>query len=719
MSAELEDLRAAAVDALGELADGVEIETTSLLRRQIARRCIYGVDLNAMAVELARLGVWIHTFVPGLPLSFLDHNLVQGNSLTGVGSIAEAVQVLEPETSTAGMIQVSVFSEILMGFLGRAEKSLRRLALTTDATRREIAVARAAHEEALAAVEPVHQLFDIVVAARLGRTELPVGVNEEQIAKHPGLTEARAVAKDVGALHFPVVFPEVFLRERPGFDCILGNPPWEEVMVDEHSFWALRFPGIRAMTAATMSSEIERLRKTRSDLLAEYESEVRSTDSLRALLSRGQYPQMNEGNADLYKAFCWRFWDLARSEGAIGVVLPRSAFTGAGSRVWREAVLERGRFADVTLLLNNRGWVFDDVHEQYVVGLASIRKGSDYAGQLEFRGPFESLESYLKAMRIPAPIFQVSDFRTWSDGASFPLLPTAQAVSVFLKLRRHPSLGAIADTWRARPLQGDFNATTDRRFFVPGEGDESLWPVYRGASFNIWEPDTGVYYAWARPQEVTSELQAKRERQQRNHRSPVSEFEPRWSNDVTTLPAMHARIAFRDVTNRLNARTVIAALVPPQVILTNQAPYLLWPSGSARDQAYLLGILCSIPLDWYARRTVERHLNFHLFNALPIPRVSPENPLRQRIEEIAGMLAAVDSRFSSWAGSVGVSVASVATHDRAGLAAELDAAVGLLYGLDEQDLRHIFATFHVGWQYLPRLAAVLGHFESLAAVSKQ
>jgi len=82
---ELDELRQAANEALGQLADTVEIENSSLLRRQIARRCIYGVDLNPLAVELARVAMWIHTFVPGLPLSFLDHNLAVGNSLTPVG----------------------------------------------------------------------------------------------------------------------------------------------------------------------------------------------------------------------------------------------------------------------------------------------------------------------------------------------------------------------------------------------------------------------------------------------------------------------------------------------------------------------------------------------------------------------------------------------------------------------------------------------------------
>ena len=94
VSRELDLLRTTANESLGSLADTVEIEDSSLLRRLIARRCIYGVDINPLAVELARVGMWIHTFVPGLPLSFLDHNLAVGNSLTGIGTIEEAIDAL-------------------------------------------------------------------------------------------------------------------------------------------------------------------------------------------------------------------------------------------------------------------------------------------------------------------------------------------------------------------------------------------------------------------------------------------------------------------------------------------------------------------------------------------------------------------------------------------------------------------------------------------------
>src|SRR5579885_1587385 len=137
VSAELLRLLGAAKAELEKvgLADGVEIEGTQLLRRQIARRCVYGVDLNRMAVELARLSIWIHTFVPGLPLSFLDHNLIQGNSLVGIATIAEASSEMRKDAGVAhrNSGQRSLFELSAGKLLGKAGDVLVKLARISDA----------------------------------------------------------------------------------------------------------------------------------------------------------------------------------------------------------------------------------------------------------------------------------------------------------------------------------------------------------------------------------------------------------------------------------------------------------------------------------------------------------------------------------------------------------------------------------------------------------
>ena len=233
----LENLRTVALKELGELDKSTTIEDGQLLRRMIARRCIYGVDLNDLAVQLARLAVWIHTFVPGLPLSFLDHNLVHGNALVGVGTLDEIREKFEA-------LSLPMFPVDAQSLLGKAAGPLRRLANINDASLQDIADAREALEEAREAISSTEALCDLITAQPISEDPQVVLFrfeNWEDLTDDADELEAVQIARqdldDLDVLHFPVAFPEVFLRDRPGFDVILGNPPWEETKAEERSFW--------------------------------------------------------------------------------------------------------------------------------------------------------------------------------------------------------------------------------------------------------------------------------------------------------------------------------------------------------------------------------------------------------------------------------------------------------------------------------------------------
>ena len=154
------------------------------------------------------------------------------------------------------------------------------------------------------------------------------------------------------------------------------------------------------------------------------------------------------------------------------------------------------------------------------------------------------------------------------------------------------------ESWRARPYS-ELHATNDgpknRHIFDLNYENcpDNYWPVYKGSSFNLWEPDTGEYYGGADPIKTRDQLHNRRKRG-----SAFSEFEQNWINDPLTNPPLNPRIAFRQVTNRTNTRTIVCALIPPEVFITNAGPYMLWPRGTEEDVAYLLGIMSSISFDW-------------------------------------------------------------------------------------------------------------------------
>ena len=163
-----------------------------------------------------------------------------------------------------------------------------------------------------------------------------------------------------------------------------------------------------------------------------------------------------------------------------------------------------------------------------------------------------------------------------SDSASIPILPNlekARALEILIKFGKHPRFDLNKPgEFRFRPV-GEYHATNDKKLMILEKPDnDNVWPVYKGESFDLWNCDTGKYYAYVDPVETNIELN--RRRQTKNTKSAFSEMDSDWKNNSATIPCKNPRIAFRNITNKTNRRTMIA-YPPPNVVLSNAAPYLL------------------------------------------------------------------------------------------------------------------------------------------------
>ena len=370
---------------------------------------------------------------------------------------------------------------------------------------------------------------------------------------------ARNALGNLHPVHFPIAFPEVFLRSRPGFDVIIGNPPWQEATVEEHAFWARHFPGLRGLPQKDQESEKVRLRDERPDLVQTYGTELAEMDGVRKALVGGAYPGMGIGDPDLYKAFCWRFWHLTATDGGrIGVVLPRSALAAKGSTAFRRAMFDVSAEINVTILLNNRQWVFSKVHPQYSIGLVCISHGAPAERSIRLQGPYSSLAAFATGVIEDPAEFRTEEVLTWNDSASLPLLPSGHSVEVFRQLHRSPRLDLnVERQWRARP-DTEMHATAQKPLMDLNSEHcpDGFWPVYKGESFDLWKSDTGTYYAFAEPGPALEWIQNKRlHASQRRRDTPHGEFPLAYLRDESTLPCFAPRIAFRDVTNRTNQPT--------------------------------------------------------------------------------------------------------------------------------------------------------------------
>ena len=677
---ELDDLRKAAQSSLGELSETVEIETSSLLRRLIARRCVYGIDINPLSVELARVSMWIHTFVPGLPLSFLNHNLRVGNSLTGVGSINEAGEGLAPSNS-----QGSFFDDPIREGIAKASEPLERLGRLNDATPTQVKEARRAAAEIDQAVEPVRRVFDLLTAHRMGMIPQPSITDIKDVDNLLTSAVRESVHASVPA-HFPAMFPEVFIGDDAGFDVMVGNPPYKEPVIEELAYFARHRPGLNALKTEERNAEIARLRRERPDLVTKLKQEQEDLGQLRAVLHSGPYPGMSDGDPDLYKAFCWRFLHLTRSGGSLGLVLPRSVFATKGSSPWRNAFLPTSD-SFVTTVRNTREWVFDDVNPGYTFVFLTVRNLRKGAPELRVAGRYAAEEEYQLGLQREPVFLSIEDLQGRDGTLALPDLRSDGEAALFADLLQQPTLcDEQRNDFLIRP-NTDFHASNDRKEtkILKDDGD---WPVFNHLNVGHFrfDPSQGVFTR-ADFKTAMAELRRRKLKGARNSRSPFSVMfshrRAEWLHDDSAVPALEPRVVFRDVIHASNPRKVWAAVAPTKTLLTNPAPYLLFARGDLNDEAFTLAMMNSSVCDWYGHLFVDKHLNYFILNTLPIPVNAPDDPRCQRAVELAAFLATdgAEGDFGGW-----TELAAPEHPDRDDAVAEIDGLASLLYGLTDDQL---------------------------------
>ena len=295
-----------------------------------------------------------------------------------------------------------------------------------------------------------------------------------------------------------------------------------------------------------------------------------------------------------------------------------------------------------------------------------------------------------------------------------PLVPAQRHADVLAKMRRGVQFDSIqspeilqnssAAASRLAPYT-ELHETQQRSFFSHASGI----PVWKGRCFDQYSPHGNELAGYAVWNDVLEYVQNKRKR------SPVFRrmFTTVILNDPDTHPIQSSRIAFRDVTRSTDSRTIRACLIPSRTPLTNTAPYLIFNGWSLAAQAYVLGVMNSVPFDWLARRYVETHVNFFLLKILTFPCL--ENTPWQRIGKLAARLSCVDDRFSEFANESGVECGPLTDAESAAMRAEIDALVAHAYDLSADELRFIFTDFTENAVSPAYRGVVMDKFEETAA----
>ncbi|MEU7255249.1 hypothetical protein AB0B21_05530 [Streptomyces rimosus] len=668
---ELTRLAQAARETLGGHTAHIEIETSALLRRQIARRCIYGIDMNQIAVELARLGIWIHTFVPGLPMSSLEHGLIVGNSLTGIGTLSEAIDILEPKASIG---QMSLFAEKIEGALQTASDLLRRVALTDEAEKSQVQDAARAYRQALAEAKDAKHIFDAAIAFRLGLIQIP-GDADTAIAAVIDNQAVQAQLERFGVTHLPYRFPEVFIRDRPGFDVILGNPPWEKVRWEATPYWAGVQPGLNALPDNKREERIQELRATHPVEAAE---EKRQED-LRVVLQnlfKTAYELRSGTHLELAQLMLERAFKVRRSTGSLGLVLPRQSLVLAG---WSKLRQELARHHDLRIVQgrNHAEWIFEDVHASYAVVLLSTAPSHEPVTRVWVaNGP----EEVRAAVDETALLLTQGDLASFSETYVVPWFATAADRRVFDLMRRGPRL-ASGEGW--------IKATHDARWDFRGSGPDKSLAVRSqvGGAWKVLMTRHVVQFGIDFKSPVKQFIQHLADAIQKSRGMVMSE-------GSITLDDNHPMIILRHPSRSDDSRTLITAALPEAGILHNKG-YVHAVMHDPTDctnkakRLALLGLLNTITVDWWARRFVDRHVTAPIINQIPLPGWTDEH-----IQTAATITSSLLARrgYSRLAG--GITVDDASTDDDITLLVRLERLALDGYGLDRAALELIVADFN-------------------------
>ncbi|WP_221028904.1 Eco57I restriction-modification methylase domain-containing protein [Actomonas aquatica] len=438
--------------------------------REVIGHCIYGVDRNPMALELARTALWLEGFEPGKPLSFLDHHLQCGDALLGLtsfdqlrkGIAKDAFTVLSGDNKEVCKSLAATNRAAIKSFARRLkdksaeffdacdlDDALRRLeaieampdGTTTEVDAKKIAFTRFLSE---AQDNQLAHACDLLVAAYLtpktqeNESTCPTTATlidvlfPQQVSAVPQavIDHATSRCREARVFHWPLRFTHIF--GHGGFDCVLGNPPWERIKLQEQEFFAAREPAIaaaknkaeRAKRIQWLSegclhyhlSEFEsvpKLNHSEVSLFLEFENEKRIAEATSAFAhvngdDGGRFPLTGVGDVNTYALFAETITQLTNQMGRAGFIVPTGIATDDSTKAFFSTLVTNERLVSL-LAFENEELVFPGVHHFTKFCLVTIGgAGSTPSADLAF---FARQVSWLRQpgrrFRLSATDFQI------------------------------------------------------------------------------------------------------------------------------------------------------------------------------------------------------------------------------------------------------------------------------------------------------------------------
>lgn len=766
--------------------------------REVVLHCIHGVDLNPMAIELCKTALWLEALEPGKPLGFLDAHIQCGNALLGLNDLKslekgipkdafkalsgddkdfckqlakenkDGLKALEKAFDRQQTISLSLESAV--GY-----NELQALDALPDDTLADIAAkdqAYRAYKQQAQGSRLLHAANLLVGAFLLEKTEASQDIiptsktlylelfSESRSTQHEAQLGAATMAcEEARVLHWPLVFPQVF--RAGGFDCVLGNPPWERIKLQEEEFFASRSQMVAS--AGNKAERSQRIDWLSQGLLAQnlYQGHVSSFEAREAeqrlyrefIVARrtaeaasvfahvngedgGRFPLTGVGDVNTYALFSETIRQIISPMGRAGFIVPSGLATDNTTKAFFGDLIEQHSLESF-FEFENEGY-FKGAGQGHMLrfALTTVLGAQQQAGATRFLFQGKQLDELQDVERVftltAEEIFQVNPntrtcpiFRSRMDAD----ITRRVYATIPVMVREATSGEEASNPWNVR-FMAMFHMANDSHLFktksdliaqgfqqcgnVFAQGETRYLPLYEAKMVTIYNHRHGDFddAADGKRAHILPAVPESKLNRPDYLSSPyywVSEDDVE-SNLQDKDWASSWIIGWREITDaRASARTVVATVIPRRA--SNNTFVHVLPGVRSEKAALLLANMCSLIFDYIARQKVGGlHLNFYMMKQLPIlpPAAYSETDLRFIVPRVLELTyTAVD--LEGWARELGYGgepfIFDVAR--RALLRAELDAYYARLYGLSYKDLKFILDPASVVSGYPSETFAVL------------
>ena len=371
----------AKAEASGWTIDEDQLDDRHIVRRMVLKRCVYGIDKNPMAVELAKVALWLHTFTVGAPLSFLDHHLRCGDSLfgswvrTGIetateqgGSLFLAKPITRATRAAAPMQILEGLTDAEIAEAHRSAEVFAEIEAMTTPLNTFLSLVQAFEWLNIRDRDDQEALFNYFSGTFGDPIEIASGKIEVVKETRDGerfaelLGQARRLTTEEQFLNWQVAFPGVWSAwERAGlhggFDAVIGNPPWDRMKLQQVEWFAARRREIAMATPAANRKRMIADLETAGDPLAREFADAsgRAQTAVNRARASGEYPLLSGGDVNLYSLFVERAMTLVKPDGLVGLLTPSGIASDKTASTFFKGVATEGRLRALYDFENKKG----------------------------------------------------------------------------------------------------------------------------------------------------------------------------------------------------------------------------------------------------------------------------------------------------------------------------------------------------------------------------